>query len=392
MKHKTLLAAVILALAASVMTCDDTTVCPTMTEEPPFGTYIDEPILLAASDPVAPSETAADTFTFDMTAAGLVRDGTFNDFDITYVTQTANDVDVLVLNHEDGTWHILSSMQSRTVPGSDPVTQRHLFSARGLEAGKYISDGGTMQLRGAIDSPRVRALKMNTDYVAIPVHTVYPFGFTAMPGCLTSDGENLYVVSPSNTLVQPRAVYRVSPDGGITLQFDSPAADCYGMTYDGESFWFAGNNKRIFKTSTDGEPLCEFSYIDQLFEGAGGLGWGLDQLLVIENKAARDISHARIFGADADGSCDAGFALVTFTFETTGNNGAGIAWNGSRFLTAFHDSLFTFNTYGSLAGTYAFPVEGIGDITWDGESIWVLNTGPRGVESKDPVITRLRMR
>lgn len=392
MKHGILLAAVILALAASVITCSDTTVCPTWTDEPPFGTYIDEPILLAASDPVAPSEAAADTFTFDMNAVGLVRDGTFNDFDITYVTQTGNDVDVLVLNHEDGTWRTLSSMQSQTAPWPDPVTQRHLFSARGLEAGEYVSEEGVMQLRGAIDSPRVRALKMNPDYVAIPVHAVYPFGFSGTPGCLTSDGENLYIVSPNNTLVQPRAVYRVSPDGALAHQCASPATDCFGVTYDGETFWFAGSNKRIFNTSTDGEPLCEFSYIDQFFEMAGGLGWGLDQLLLIENKPARDISHARIFGADAGGSCDAGFALVTFTFETTGNNASGIAWNGSRFLTAFHDSLFTFNTYGSLAETYAFPVEGIDDITWDGESLWVLNTGPRGVESRDPVITRLRLR
>lgn len=356
--------------------CKNGSLSPSLEEQYPQTTYIDEPILLKISEPLSPVHIVQDEFTFDFRDVPLIQDGAYNDFDITYVTASSCDEDLSTFNYKTQSWN-----QIGLSPGPGAVclqvvsVQSHLFSAKGLNAKEYLNERAQMKLRGQVSTPKVRALEINPDYFAIPILVQDVYDFNG----LTYDGQSLWISSNwSNKL------YKVSLSGTILKEFAAPSGYPFGLAFDGQNLWLADGTDRIFKLTRNGDILCQFSVPTDF---PGGLTWGANKLWLTEYEGP----NLRLFGIDPGVSCSAEFAVITDTLQTPGGGSWGLGWDGTYLLVA-SDSLYHLTTSGAVVRAYGLPVYYAKDIAWDGKAVWLLNWGPKGCASGDPVITRFKLR
>lgn len=354
----------------------------------PQTAYIDEPFLLAASDPVSPSYTFGKEFIFDFTNVPLVRNGTFNDFELTYWTSDSCDRDVWVSNFRYQDWDQIGYFPGPYVGCLMVITQQmNLFSLKGFHAKEYLNSRRQMKVRMKDSfSPEVRALKINPDYFALPLLLRDETGFAYFTG-LTHDGESLWLSSNSTD-----TIYKVSLNGTILKEFVSPAENPQGLAFDGQNLWLVDRNGYIFKMTRNGNVLCQFT-VPILYPV--GLTWEGNKLWLTEYGC---LTCDRIFLIDPDASCNAGSAIITDTFQTPdGGSPPGIAWNGTHLLVVSQsysetDYLYKITKEGEVVQAYILPVRFPRDIAWDGEAIWVLNLGPKDFWSRNWIITRFKLR
>jgi hypothetical protein len=341
---------------------------------PVVSTYIDEPILLDSSETVTPSFLTGDEFGFRFSGISLVLDGTYNDFDLAYETSSSCDSDVWAFNYGTESWDSVGFSPS---PGTMclPVLmmQSHLFSALGLESHQYLNPNLEMKVRGYVGQPVVRALRINPDYLAVPivVRGVHSFDGFAY------DGRSFWLSSN----MQDR-LYQISLSGTIEKELVTPSGYPFGLAFDGQSLWLADGTDRIFELTSNGDILCQFTLPTDY---PGGLTWGDDKLWLTEYGGSR-----RLFGIEPDASCHTGTAFIADELQTPGSNGYGLAWDGTHLLVA-SDSLYKVTTAGNVMEVYHIPVASVRDIAWDGEAVWLFNQGPTDVWGRDPVITRFRL-
>jgi hypothetical protein len=81
---------------------------------------------------------------------------------------------------------------------------------------------------------------------------------------------------------------------------------------------------------------------------------------------------------------------VPDTLVVPGGSCRGLAWDGYHLLAA-SDSLYVITIEGEIVSAYGLPVMDVQDIAWDGGGVWIINRGPKGLMSKDHVVTRFRL-
>lgn len=390
MKSITLSPAVLTALcvcAAFGFTagCDNESVRPV--ESLPSGSFIDQPIVVKTSDPVLLTRVEGDECVFDLSEAPLVRDGEYNDLLVSYWTVTSCDEDVYVFDSAHRAWEQIGF---EIDPGvglgcRESLTQQHhLLSSRGADARECVDDSAHVRILGiglmyGGYIPWVQPIKMNPDYFSVPIPARYSDVFNG----LAYHGRSLW--TSSNWF---NKIYNISLTGRILLELDPPSDDPSGMASDGRGLWLADGSDTIFKMDLDGRVLCGFS-MD--LDSATGLAWGDAKIWVADHGRNVPYRASMIYEVDPGPSCAGGSAVVLNSMETPGGRARGLAWDGAHLLVA-SDSLYVLTPDGIITDSYDLPVYNVTDIAWDGEGVWILNSGPKDLTSYDPVIARFRLR
>jgi hypothetical protein len=199
----TVLTVVSLAFATCLGGCEDDSFSPGKYQEPLKGAYLNDQIVLDASGLVNGVVTH-DEITFDLGGLPMVRDGTFNDFEISYWTGSSCDQDSWVYNYNSESWDQIGFDNAPDVGcWATPREHFHLLSAAGIDARDVLGRHNRLRLRvyyppdrlaaqqeflGGRGSPTVRALRINPDYLALSLVGSEPrhcYG-------LTFDGEALW--------------------------------------------------------------------------------------------------------------------------------------------------------------------------------------------------------
>lgn len=355
--------------------CTDSGTGPRLEDYPP-GTYIDEPILVEASDWVLPNDGAEHEFTFDIGDLPLVQSQAFNDLEIAYTTSSSCDEDMWVHNPFLDYWHMVGRAPDPSTYCACVIsTQRHALSAKGIDVTPVLDDQNHVRFRGDGSSPEIRVLRLNANYFAVPV---------------TKNGDQYYdglAYADHSFWLSSNwfdMIYRVSLSGSILTAFPSPEPYPFGLAFDGSYVWLADGTDRIFKLSPHGYVLGSFSVPTDF---PGGLAWGNSKLWLLEYEG----TDPEIFCIDPDGSCAVGEAVIISTLASPCQYCWGLAWNGDNLLVG-GEILYEVSLGGEILQEHDLPVIGVKDIAWDGEAVWLLNQGPHGCPGRDQVITRLRLR
>jgi hypothetical protein len=361
----------------------------------PGTTYIDEPILLKASEPVSPIQVTQGEFIFDLSNDPLVQKGECNDFEVTYQTSSSCDENVWVYNYIKQSWDQIGFVPE---PGTGCLavlaTQGHLLSARGLKAQNYWNEKFQMKLKGGSGNPKLRALRINPEYSYIPAPQ--PPYFLAG---LAYDGESLWTTSSFDY-----KIYNISLSGSILKAFAAPEGHPFGVAFDGQNLWVIAYlppsppiRLRMLKLTRKGDLLCQFSVpVDH----PAGLTWGADKLWLAGYDGPYEGANLILRGIDPDASCKSGTAVITDslrfsgassdTLRPPGGGRVGFAWDGQHFLIGTN-KLYKLSPTGVVA-RYDLSVEWANNIAWDGKTVWVLHSGPKGIRSSDPVFSPFKLR
>ncbi len=351
-------------------------------------TYIDDPILLAESDQISPAYTDGDTFVFECFVIPMVRQSEANDFELSYITGSSCDEDVWVYNFKTQAWDQIGFYPG---PGFLCFTvisqQSHLFSDKGFKAEDYLNEMLQMKVRGAVGAPKVRALRINPDYFAVPLRVERVRDYYG----LTHDRDSLWISSR-----HPDRLYNVSFEGFVLNEFELPSECPVGLAFDGQFLWLADGINQIFKMTRDGTALCQFSVPTDY---PGGLAWGKNQLWLSEYEQML-FTLCSLVSINPQLSCQTGSADVTNTFEIPDIGGRGLAWDGTNILVAGEDSsiserpcwLLKMTPAGEEIQRYELLVKHVQDIAWDGNTVWILNYGLKELRSSDPVISCFKLR
>jgi len=351
-------------------------------------TYIDDPIVLAESDQISPTDTYGDTSVFECSVIPLVQQSESNDFELSYVTGSSCDEDVWVYNFKTQSWVQIGFSPGPGIMCLTVISEQcHLFSAKGFKAEDYLNEMLQMMVRGAVRAPRVRALRINPDYFTVPLRVERVRDYYG----LTHDGDSLWV---SSNLTD--RLYNVSFEGYVLNEFESPSEYPFGLAFDGRYLWLADGINQIFKITRDGAALCQFSVPTDY---PGGLAWGENQLWLSEYEHML-LTVCSLFSIDPQLSCQTGSAVVTNTFEIADIGGRGLAWNGTNILVAWEDSsiserpcwLLKMTPAGQEIQRYELMVKHVQDIAWDENTVWILNYGPKELRSSNPVISCFKLR
>lgn len=352
-------------------------------------TYIDEPIVLKVSEPVSARVVSEEEFIFDLSFTPLVQSGEYNDFELTYQTSSSCDEDVWVFNFRTLTWDQIGFTPPPGIMCLCVITEHgHLFSARGFRASNYLSLERQIKVRGHVWPRTVLALKINPEYSAVPIFLGKVNNFDG----LAYDGQSFWV---SSNLVDK--IYNVSSGGIILKEFVSPSEWPSGLAYDGQNLWLSDGSNQIFKLTQSGTVQSQFTVPTDY---PGALAWGNGKLWLLESEhpLVWAFGMSLIFGIDPVASCQTGLAVVTDTFQSPGERGMGIAWDGTHLLVATEsiygqdDKLYKLTTTGEVVQSYDLPVRFIEGIVWNGEVLWMLCGGPKDLMSRDMAIAGFKLR
>jgi sugar lactone lactonase YvrE len=377
MMQTSLTVLLILAVSLALSSCDGGPSSASDGSGLPDGTYIDEPIILAGSEPQTPIHSVHEEYVYDFSRVALVSSLHYTDLEISYVTPTSCDEDVYVFNFQTQSWAQIGFAPISAGCAQFWRLQTHLFSAKGLVASEYLNESFQMRVRTRMAAPTIRALRLNPDYRAIPLSHLPQGTFDG----ITFDGQSLWLSSR-----WPATLYSLSITGDVLKSFPAPSDYPFGLAFDGQFLWLADGTDRIFKLTPDGANLGHF---DVPTDFPGGITWDGRNLWLTEYQGRR----LHTYSIDATLSCASGSAILVDSMDTPGGGSWGLAWNGSELLVAnTKDSLYVFRRNGVVLRSYSLPVVEVSDLTWDGQAIWIVNHGPKGTESRDPLITRLRIR
>ncbi len=368
--------------------CEKDSLRPGPGEGLPDGSYIYDPIVLARSEPAPLSRVEDGEFIIDLSGVPLVKTNLYNDFLISYWTVSSCDEDVYVLDVETASWKQIGfAVDPEAGLGCRPsfMEQLHLLSSQGCEARQCVNDSAQIRLRGNIAAyykdmiPHAEAIRLNPDFFTVAIPVKYAQGFD---GLAYGDGSLWTSTDFFNK------IYNIAFTGEVLSEFGPPSARPSGMASDGTNLWLADREGSIFKLGPNGEVLCSFSLE---VNSVTGLAYGGDKLWLVDPGSVVPHYPAFIYGLDTEASCGGDFAVITDTLEVPEGRPSGLAWDGSHLLVA-SDSLYRVTETGVLTDSYPLPVYGVRDIAWDGEGVWILNSGPRDFDAHDPVVTRFRLR
>lgn len=377
MLQKCLTSFLVLAISVALLSCDVGPNSASNESGLHDGTFIDEPIIVAASDPQNSVQFVNNVYVYDFSRVALVTSHNYNDFEIAYGTPSYCDEDVYVYNYRTASWAQIGFVPVGYGCAQSPTTQTHMFSAMKLAAGDYMNESYQMRVITKMAAPTIRALQLNPGYRAIPLSHFPQISFEE----ITSDGQSLWLCSR-----WPATIYSLSLTGEILKSFLTPTDFPFGLAFDGQFLWLADGTNRIFKLTQDGAIAGQFEVPTDY---PGGLAWDGSHLWLAEYEGPRQ----RTYSIDAIRSCLSGTAVLVDSMNTPGGGSPGLAWSGSDLLAATaKDSLYLFTRNGVVLHAYALPVVEVTDLTWDGQAIWIVNRGPNGSRARDPMITRLRIR
>jgi hypothetical protein len=159
--------------------------------------------------------------------------------------------------------------------------------------------------------------------------------------------------------------------------------------------WFANRGGLVIRTATEGMLRCSFYFGETGFpEFTPGIEWSDDALWYAHFQG----SQVMISQLQPEASCLSGEPAVLSTFsmriasEFSWNASYGLAWDGSHLLVASDSLLYEVTPGGSVVTEYPMPVKYVRDMAWDGETVWMLCSGPKGIEGGGPVIARFKLR
>lgn len=347
-------------------------------------TYIDEPIVLDISAWISAEAKWGGDFIADLSSIPMVQFDDFNDLELSYWTSSSCDEDVWVYNFRTLNWDKIGFD-----PGPDVmclcviVEQCHLFSARRLQAEDYLNEHNHLKIRGDVGTPKVRALKINPDYHAVPL----PFGGTHDFIGLTHDGNSFWVSSN-----WPDTIYHLSLAGRVIGEFNAPSEYPLGLAFDGSTLWLVDGSDQIFNLTTEGHVLCHFT-VPPTCEYA--LTWAEGKLWMSKGDCP---SLMDLFVIDPNPSCGSGSAVITETMKPLEEGIVGLAWDGTHLLAVGQSqygetqTLYMLTTGGEVIKSYELPVKWAKDIVWDGDGIWIINHGPKEFTGRDQFITKFKLR
>jgi len=350
--------------------------CNESSTRPP--SFLDQTIVLEASDWVTGTETGPNEFTYDLSSLSLVANGTFNDIEVSYITPNATDEPVHIYNFAMGEWDQVGFLPPPWV-GGVTVTTTHYQTVRDLygTAQPYIDPTGMLRVWGEGALPReVRVLRLRGTYVAArPIGNDNVNSFEG----LTYDGVYLWA-SSSNA----NRLYLIDGEGTVASEFD--IAGDYGpdLAFDGENVWLPDGSDRILRMSLDGAVTGEFT-MPRAY--ACGLAWGDGSLWLAECYGVDPLT----FRIDADASCAGGTAVVLDTFPTPGRESYGLAWDGQHLLV-LSDALYVVNSEGTVVQSYSVPVSYPGGLAWDGQAVAMFSRGPADVGNSGVKLNWFRLR
>lgn len=335
--------------------------------------FIDETIVLEASDWVTGTETAEFETTFDLSSLNLVANLTFNDIEVSYTSMSTTDAFMYIHNFDTGEW---DQVGFPIGAGGAAVTRMYnTIRDRLGSAQPYIDPDGILMLRGA-PAEEVRVLRLRETYKA--ARLIGEGNFNSFDG-LTYDGAQLW--ASSNALDH---LFLIDGEGAIASEFASPGNYPFDMAFDGENIWLADGSDRILKLSLDGTLIDAFTVPTDY---PGGLAWGDDSLWLAEYEGP----DLRTFRIDPSASSIAGAAVITDEFQTPGGGSSGLAWSGENLLIA-SDALYVVNVDGSVVQSYALPVLQPRGLAWDGQAVVMFSQGPPGVGNSGQKLNWFRLR
>lgn len=360
----------ILSLIALVLAlgCSKDPVAPTEEPAPVPSVGIDVPLLVSASAPVNPSLTNGSQHTFDLSAVSLVQSGNTDDFEVTYTTPNSCDTDVEVFRVTNNTWDRLATATGGTCSPAFTTRSRTL-TEQNLKAANYLTTSSQLIIRAGV-IPSLRAIDTIDGYEPILVsnRVTAARGVQMRRGVLWIAGQNLHQVNATGTWI-----------GDVTTAI----ARHYGLAFDGTMFWSVDIEPAddiFFGFTPDGTINCSF---------VGSSNFPVNGAMVYLNDimwAAR-ANAAELYKVDLVASCAANSMTITQTVPIPVVATA-IATDGTNFYIANDVSIKKINSAGTELENHPLTVDRVIDMTYSGNSLWILHTGPAGVQSRGVFLSK----
>lgn len=372
-----------LALLLFFMGCSEEIVSPSECNICIPTIYIDDPIVIDASDYISPYNQIDYTYYFNLQDIDFVRDGLCNEIYYTYLSSTSCDTEVNIFQSIDSIW-VQISFTEAYITGCvhSPSQDYHLLSSRGLSPQECYVNGFELMLKGDLGRPEIKALRLNPNLYSIPIFPIDE-EFVYYSSGLTFDGEHLWITLDWNYF---QKIYRLSINGEVldTFSIPDPPSFSTALAFDGKYIWLAGT-ENIIKYTQQGDIASEFL-------GLGGkntgLAWGDNKLWLMGRFGGID----RIFSIDPVASCDSNRTIIVDTLTVPSQFIGGLAWDGENLLVS-SDRLYVIAPSDSVIEDFRIYANNYGrDIAWDGDAVWLLHRGTRQYSAKYVVLSRFLLR
>lgn len=378
--------------ALLLLTCSNDTGCvgPSCSDpdyQPPECSFIDEPIVLDASDVVYALEVSDSTFVVDLSGIASLLGSYYNDFELVYEAGSTCPEDVSALNHNT----LLRDRVSEFVDaspyacGAALTTHYRLFSIYAPDSvGAYVGPADEIYLSGIdIWDVGIRAMRIHDEFFAVPVP-----GKT--PGIAFGDG-SLWTCSRVARVIQSTSqwtyrVCEVSLSGEILSEFEVPDAHMFsGVEYRAGYVWGVSSEDVVYKLGPGGNVACQFpSPVGNTADIAYAAG-----SIWIAERFSRNGNNCSLYEVDVLRSCALRTAVVTDSISTPWDHCQALAWTGSTFLVVVDRTMYEMLRDGRVINSYELPVWNVYAADWDGSGIWILGDGPGGLGQ---VIARFKLR
>jgi hypothetical protein len=345
-------------------------------EEPYETGFVDDPMVLALSDMIAPSGIEGTVFIFDVSGDSLVQAGRANDLDLFYAgIPSCAEEDVWIFNKVTRGWDQIA-FEGPKPPGCTGLTvpQHHLLSAQGFDIGDYIDAGNRVRVKGEIQYIRIRTVHMNPDHHTIPLPEEGALSFSG----LSYNHPNLFLYSNAT-----QSIYRMTRSGRSRGVIDAPALCQPMLACDAAGIWMVGScgrSREIVHVSYSGRLLCSFAYPYPYNSPVGIESGGESLWLRIQDWSVLSQRDIPLLEIQPGLSCVPRDAAVLDTVQVDPCYGNGIAWDGTHFLLNTACGLYRIGRDGAVDALYQLPVYNVSDIAWDGEAVWVLHRGPKELD------------
>jgi hypothetical protein len=357
----------VLILVLIACTKDPLEPVPVVTPIPSVG--IDEPLLLAASSVQSPTSSAQDQHTFDLSSISIVQSGEFNDIEVKYITNDLCDEDVSLFNFENNVWAELATGPSMACapPG---VTWYRTLSERNLVPTDYLGSGDQLSMR-TWAQPTLRALKINAGYDPI----------TLLP--LDIDATGIHVLGSTIWLAASN-LSRVTTRGVKLSDVATPMDPSEGLAYDGERFWAldetAGPDQVFRGITPQGVADKSFNGHDD-FEVTRGM-------VCVDSLLWANRGGTELLGINLEASVTNNQITFTQRVYLTTYGAVAITHDGTDFYIAYSNSIKKVSMSGLELEDHPMTVGTVIDLAWVEGALWMLHTGPLGVNSGSKYVSK----
>jgi len=348
--------------------------------DPPVCTYIDEPLLISASELASPVGVAGCEFTFDLSHIPIVQDHSFNDLEISYMAPSTCAEDVWLLNGLTWRWEQVDRYSG---PWCGAAVGEHykLVSDGVSEPRQYVDLASELKMLGpSIWDPKVRVLRIHPDYYRLELPR-------DASGIAFGHGV-LWVATRYNAGgTWHNSIYGLSVEGQILSEFAAPSKYAFDLEFDGEYLWLADGSDSVYQITTTGDVVCRFGVATDYPGGLAKVGG----VLWLSEYERPNRVPGKIYRIDLATSCQSRNGAILDSLDIPGKWSRSLAWTGASLLVA-SDSLYELSTDGAIQRAYPLPVSGVHSVAWDGSGVWMLCSGPKGVNGGTKVIARFGLR